>query len=151
RGLLNAGHRRGAVAGRCVVHGKTVKTEEIPAYCAVALAGLGWLPDTILSRSVIVRMRKRAPYEKITPFRRRVYTKEGNSLRTQLAAWAAGVVKDMTEARPAMPDGIEDRNADVWEALLAIAEAAGEHWSKRAEVAAVTLVTAAADREPSLG
>jgi hypothetical protein len=30
RGLLNAGHRRGAVAGRCVVKGKTVETEEIP-------------------------------------------------------------------------------------------------------------------------
>src|SRR4051794_31316183 len=41
RGLLNAGHRRGAVAGRCVVRGKIVETEEIPAYCAVALAGLG--------------------------------------------------------------------------------------------------------------
>jgi hypothetical protein len=44
RGLLNAGHRRGAVAGRCVVRGKLVETEEIPAYCAVALAGLGGLP-----------------------------------------------------------------------------------------------------------
>jgi hypothetical protein len=44
RGLLNAGHRRGAVAGRCVVRGKIVETEEIPAYCAVALAGLGGLP-----------------------------------------------------------------------------------------------------------
>lgn len=31
RGLLNAGHRRGAVAGRCVVRGKVVMTEEIPA------------------------------------------------------------------------------------------------------------------------
>jgi hypothetical protein len=40
RGLLNAGHRRGAVAGRCVVRGNTIETEEIPAYCAVALAGL---------------------------------------------------------------------------------------------------------------
>ena len=59
RGLLNAGHRRGAVAGRCVVHGKTVMTEEIPAYAPVALAGLGWLPDTIMSRSVIIRMRRR--------------------------------------------------------------------------------------------
>ena len=39
RGLLNAGHRRGAVAGRCVVKGKVVVTEEIPAFCAVALAG----------------------------------------------------------------------------------------------------------------
>ena len=50
RGLLNAGHRRGAVAGRCVTTGKTVRTEEIPAYCAVAFAGIGGLPDTILSR-----------------------------------------------------------------------------------------------------
>ena len=41
RGLLNAGHRRGAVAGRCVVKGNMVETEEIPAYAAVALAGLG--------------------------------------------------------------------------------------------------------------
>lgn len=46
RGLLNAGHRRGAVAGRCVVRGKIIETEDISAYCAVALAGLGWLPDT---------------------------------------------------------------------------------------------------------
>lgn len=51
RGLLNAGHRRGAIAGRCVMRGKIVETEEIPAFCAVALAGLGGLPDTLLSRS----------------------------------------------------------------------------------------------------
>ena len=63
RGLLNAGHRKGAVAGRCVVRGKVVETEEISAYAAVAMAGLGWLPDTILSRSVIVRMQRRKPGE----------------------------------------------------------------------------------------
>jgi hypothetical protein len=96
-------------------------------------------------------MRRRAAHEKVTPFRRRIYVKEGNKLHNQLAAWAAGAVKEMTEARPVMPDGIEDHNADVWEALLAIAEAAGEHWPTRAQVAAVTLVTAAADKEPSLG
>src|SRR5215472_5276289 len=28
RGLLNAGHRKGAVAGRCVVRGKNIETEE---------------------------------------------------------------------------------------------------------------------------
>jgi hypothetical protein len=150
RGLLNAGHRRGAVAGRCVVRGKTVETEEIPAYCAVALAGLGWLPDTILSRSIIIRMRRRGPQERISPFRRRVYLEQGNRLRDRLAAWAASALKEMTEARPAMPDGIEDRNADVWEALLAIADAAGEDWPDRARGAAVALVAAAAEREPSL-
>ena len=89
RGLLNAGHRRGAVAGRCVVKGKTVETEEIPAYCAVALAGLGWLPDTLLSRSVIIRMRRRLPGEHVEAYRRRVHAHEGHQLRDALAAWAA--------------------------------------------------------------
>jgi hypothetical protein len=151
RGLLNAGHRRGAVAGRCVVHGKKVETEEIPAYCAVALAGLGWLPDTILTRSVIVRMRRRAPGETVTPFRRRVHANAGHALRDRLAAWAARVVDAMAAARPEMPPGIEDRDADVWEPLLAIADAAGGHWPKRAREAATVLVEAAKEAEPSLG
>ena len=77
RGLLNAGHRRGAVAGRCVVKGKVVVTEEIPAFCAVALAGLGDLPDTILTRSVIIRMRRRSPDEQVEAYRRRVHQLEG--------------------------------------------------------------------------
>jgi Protein of unknown function (DUF3631) len=151
RGLLNAGHRRGAVAGRCVVHGKRVETEEIPAYCAVALAGHGWLPDTILTRSVVIRMRRRAPGETVTPFRRRVHADAGHALRDRLAAWAARVVHTMAAARPEMPPGIEDRDADVWEPLLAIADAAGGHWPKRAREAATMLVGAAKEAEPSLG
>jgi hypothetical protein len=151
RGLLNAGHRRGAVAGRCVARGNVIATEDIPAYCAVALAGLGWLPDTILSRSVIIRMRRRAPNEKVIPFRRRVHAPEGRELQSRLATWASGAVKEMTEARPEMPVGIEDRDADVWESLLAIADAAGGDWPARAREAAVALVAAAAEREPSLG
>src|SRR5262249_2567563 len=90
--LLNSGHRRGAGAGRCVVRGKTVETEEISSYAAVALAGLGWLPDTILSRSVIVRMRRRAPDETIESFRRRVHAPIGEALRRRLAGRAAAIL-----------------------------------------------------------
>jgi hypothetical protein len=89
RALLNAGHRRGAVAGRCVVRGKTVETEEIPAYAAVAMAGLGWLPDTILSRSVIIRMRRRKTGEQVEPYRRRLHAEEGEQIRILIADWAA--------------------------------------------------------------
>jgi hypothetical protein len=151
RGLLNAGHRRGAVAGRCVVRGKRVETEEIPAYSAVALAGLGWLPDTILTRSIVIRMRRRAPGEVVTPFRRRVHAAEGHKLKERLATWGVSVEGAMTTARPEMPPGIEDRDADVWEPLLAIADAAGGEWSKRARDAAKILVRAAKEAEPSLG
>jgi hypothetical protein len=151
RALLNAGHRRGAVAGRCVVKGKIVETEEIPAYCAVALAGLGWLPDTLLSRSVIIRMRRRLPGEHVEPYRHRVHAHEGHQLRDALATWAANVVSDLAKSYPAMPEGVEDRDADVWESLLAVADSIGGEWPKRARGAAVSLVSAAKAAEPSLG
>ena len=145
------GHRRGAVAGRCVVRGKIVETEEIPAYCAVALAGLGWLPDTLMSRAIVIRMRRRAPTENIEPYRRRDEIDEGHELRGRLAGWAAAKAKILYAARPAMPVGIEDRNADVWEALFAIADAAGGDWPKLAREAAVALIAAGREEEPSLG
>lgn len=73
RGLLNAGHRRGATVGRCITIGKMIETIDSPAFCAVALAGLNWLPDTLMSRSVIIRMRRRAPNEAVEPFRRKLH------------------------------------------------------------------------------
>ncbi len=151
RGLLNAGHRRGAVAGRCVVRGKVVETEEIPAYCAVALAGLGNLPDTILSRAVVVRMRRRGPGEKVEPFRRRDALPRGDVLRIALERWSGQVSGKLADHRPQFPPGIQDRAADVWEPLLAVADAAAGRWPQAARVAAVTLVTASRVDTPSLG
>jgi hypothetical protein len=149
RGWLNAGHRRGATAGRCVVRGKTVETEELPAYCAVVVAGLGWLPDTILTRSVIVRMRRRLAGEKAEPFRHRIHSKQGVEVRTAIEVWAA--VQPVEIEWPVMPDGIEDRNADVWEPLLAVANLIGGKWPKLASAAAVALVADSKAHEPSLG
>ncbi len=139
RGMLNAGHRKGAMAGRCVVRGKAIETQELDAYCAVMLAGLDDLPDTLMSRSVVVRMRRRAPHEPVEPWRPRVNGPEASALRDRIAAWAESVKDRATDMWPEMPPGIEDRDADVWEALLAVAELAGGHWPERARVAAVTL------------
>lgn len=147
RGLLNAGHRRGAVAGRCAVRGKEIITEEIPAYSAVALAGLGWLPDTIMTRSVVIRMRRRHRDETVEPFRRRMHAPEGHEICRLIEAWAKGA----TVYWPAMPAEIQDRDADVWEPLIAVADAIGGDWPSRARAAGVAVVTASKDVEPSLG
>jgi Protein of unknown function (DUF3631) len=149
RGLLNAGYRRGAIAGRCVMRGKTVELEELPAYAPVALAGIGWLPDTVLSRSIIIRMRRRASGEQVESFRRRIHSIEGQRVRDRIEAWAAGQPGEIEW--PKLPPGIEDRNADMWEPLIAVADLAGGDWPERARAAAVTLVTALQDAEPSLG
>jgi hypothetical protein len=149
RGLLNAGHRRGATTGRCLVRGNEVTFEELPAYAAVALAGIGWLPDTLLSRSVIIRMRRRHAGERVEGFRRRIHELEGRQLRDRVAIWAKSVADDIRW--PALPPEIADRDADVWEPLLAVADAIGGDWPQRAREAGVTLVTESKEVEPSLG
>lgn len=151
RGLLNAGWRRGGKTYRCAMHGRKVELETYEAFSAVALAGLGNLPDTILTRSIIVRMRRRAPGERVEPYRRREHSPAGDRLCERLAQWAALHLESLADARPAMPHGIEDRPADVWEPLLAIADAVGGHWPRLAREAAVVLVTDAQDEPASLG
>jgi uncharacterized protein DUF3631 len=150
RALINAGHRRGAVIHRCVLKGKTVETVKFPAYCAVALAGLGQLPDTILTRSIVIRMRRRAPHEQVEPYRLRTHEPEGHRLRDRLQDWAEQIRPSLL-TNPSMPDGVSDRNADVWEPLLAVADAAGGLWPERARVSAVTLVTDTKRDNGSLG
>jgi hypothetical protein len=151
RGLVNAGHRKGAVAYRCVGDPKNMQVKEFPAYCAVAIAGIGDLPATILDRAILVRMRRRAPAEHVEPFRRRKAAKVADELREALAGWMAAHADQLADAEPEMPPGLVDRPADVWEALLAIADQAGGHWPARARAAALELNAARVEADPSLG
>ncbi|MCX5147925.1 DUF3631 domain-containing protein [Streptomyces sp. NBC_00320] len=152
RGFLNTGYRRIGGMHRCVGDGANQSVQKFSSYCAVAMAGLGSLPDTILTRSVIIRMRRRAPNEKCQPYRQRIHEKEGHALRERLAAWADSVREELNDAWPVLPEGIVDRPADVWEPLLAVAEAAGGTWPERARAACLELVNAARDDdEASLG
>lgn len=100
RAAINAGHRRGVTIPRCV--GPRHDVVEFPVYAAVALAGLGDLPETLMSRSVIIRMRRRLPTEPVTPFRRRECVDEGTLLRERLAAWCRAIERLVSESRPDM-------------------------------------------------
>ncbi|MGN9819620.1 DUF3631 domain-containing protein [Streptomyces sp. SD11] len=152
RGFLNAGHRRTGVTYRCIGDGGNQTVQAFPSYCGVAVAGLGNLPDTIMTRSIIIRMRRRARNERVEAFRARLHEAEGNALRDRLVKWAEHARGFVMGAWPEMPDGVSDRPADVWEPLLAIADAIGGQWPERARAACVTLVTASrANDKGSLG
>lgn len=152
RGFLNAGHRRSGVTYRCIGDGGNQSVVAFPSYTAVAVAGLGSLPDTILTRSVIIRMRRRARNEKVEPYRQRLHEKEGHALRDRLAVWADQVRDQVRDAWPELPEGVTDRPADVWEPLLAVADAAGGDWPQRARTACAELVKASqTDDKGSLG
>lgn len=141
RAVINSGHRQGAIAGRCQMMGTKVAFIDLPSYGAVALAGLGNLPDTITDRAIVVPMKKRTRAERVKPWRIRTSEPQARELGERLAEWADSVRDAAMAYWPEMPPGVEDRNADRWEALLAVADLAGGRWPEAARAAAIADVT----------
>jgi hypothetical protein len=135
RGLLNAGHQRGRPMIRWDHQRK--ERDEIPTFAMAALAGIGSTPDTIEDRAVIVKMRRRTATEKVAPFRSRRDGPVLRKLAADLSSWLRPNLTELEQAEPEMP--LEDRAADTWEPLIAVADLAGGNWPDRARRAALAL------------
>ena len=143
RGLLNAGHQRGRPVLRVV--GKEHAPHSFATFAMAALAGIGDLPDTIMDRSVVIRMRRRAEGEHVSPYRTRRDSPTLQSLNASLVRWAASVDQQALHLEPEMP--VEDRAADTWEPLVIIADLAGGTWPQRVRAACAQMVAAEAQAE----
>jgi hypothetical protein len=115
----------------------TRSREECPTFAMAMLAAIGGLPDTIMDRAIDIRMRRRAPGEKVAPFRTRRDAPPLRTIRDQLHEWVRSNLKTLLAAVPELP--VEDRAADTWEPLVAIAELAGGEWPERARRACLAL------------
>ena len=133
RGILNSGHTRGTAY---VI--RTVGEDHEPAMFSTwgpkAVALIGNLQDTLQDRSVVVPMRRKTTGEKIE--RLRLGSLDLQDLLRQAARWAADHGEAIRNADPDVPDGLNDRAADNWRTLLAIADEAGGVWPDRAREAA---------------
>jgi hypothetical protein len=150
RAIINAGYRRGAYVTRCEGDAAKIATRDFHVFAAVALAGIGDIPDTIMDRSIAIHMKRRRPEEQVEPFRRRHHEPRALELAARLKT-AMASLKDVGNRDPAMPEGIVDRLADVWEPLFAIADCVGGEWPCRAREAAVALSAIGQDAAPSQG
>jgi hypothetical protein len=151
RAVLNTGHRRGGVASLCVKSGGDFDLRDFATFCPKAIAGIGRLPDTVADRAIIISLKRRAPTEPIERFRRSLADAEAKPLRASLTAWVAAHLDELRELRPEIPHGLDDRAVDGWEALLAMAHAAGGDWPRRARVAALALSSGDAREDESSG
>lgn len=143
RQILNLGHSRGWPYLRWDV--KTKSLETCPTFAMALIAGIGDLPDTIEDRAVVVVMQRRAPGETVAAFRQsNVPALTG--LRNLLGLAIRGAFYDGYEPPP-LP--VDDRAADVWEPLVAVADAAGGEWPARARQACLALV-GGDEEEPGL-
>jgi len=152
RAFVNSGYKRGATVDRCVGDGAGMKVVEFPVFAPVAIAGIaGNMPPTVTSRAVTIHMRRRAPGDRISPYEEQDVMPEAQQLRARLAGWTATIEGTLKAARPDMPEGVTDRKAEVWRALLAVADAAGGDWPKRAREACAHFALGTAASDVSLG
>src|SRR5271165_1657546 len=151
RGVLNSGHSRDGVASLCVGQGTNITFKDFRVFCPKAIAGIGKLPDTVADRSIPIRMKRRAPGEKVERFRRRNYSVESSKITKQLAEWLTPKLGTLKAASPEMPELMSDRQQDGCEPLLAIADLAGKEWPSRARTALVEVLSGEAAQDNSIG
>jgi len=137
RGLINSGHTRDAAFHLgCVPSGDGWEPVRWSTWCPKVLSGIGRLAPTLEDRAVILNLRRRRKDEAVTRLR---YADRFDDLRRQLARWSQDSADALRKSDPALPDALNDRAADNWTPLLAIADLIGGDWPKIAREAAITL------------
>jgi len=142
RGILNSGHQRGGQVLRTV--GDDYEPRQFSTFAPAAIAMIGRLPDTLNDRSVIVSLRRRKPSEKIASFRSD-RAEHLAVLARKMARWAIDHERRLAESDPDMGE-LENRTADNWRPLFAIADACGEKWPARVREIANQTVKAAVEQ-----
>jgi hypothetical protein len=142
RNVLNLGYKRTATVPKSKGDPATGFTiERLPIFAPAALAGLsGRMPDTITTRAITVHLRRRRHNEKVEPYRESKVTRQAEPIRDALCEWMTSIGESLIEAEPDMPPGVDDRPAEIWEPLLAIADQAGGHWPTTARDACTYFV-----------
>ena len=134
RGVLNSGHTRSqAYVARCV--GDDHEPKLFSTWCAKAFAHIGRVHPTLEDRAIRINLRRKLKSEDIDPLPKDGYA----DLCRKIARWAADNLQKLKAASPPLPKDINDRAADNWRPLLAIADACHAEWGEIAREAAIKL------------
>jgi hypothetical protein len=150
RGILNEGFRRGGKFFKC--DGKSHELREFNAYSPKCFAGIGRIPDTVASRSIAIEMRRKLPGESVASFRQREVEAAAVPIRNAVADWLEKrAIEKLTPMRPEAIPTISDRQNDMAEPLLAIAQLAGGEWPQRLTRALLAVFATQGAEDASFG
>jgi hypothetical protein len=152
RSVINSGWTRGQGVVRC--HPDTHQPELFSTFAPKIVAMKGRkLPDTTLSRSIIITMKPRRagdPKEHAADFDH-LDNETFSRLRSQLMRFAGDNAEAIAKATPEIPPGFHNRRRANWTTLLAIGEACGGEWKTAAWAAALAIEAVADTFDPSIG
>jgi putative DNA primase/helicase len=146
RALLNSGFQQGGSAIRTVPIGDGFEPRMFSCWSPVAIALIGRLWDTLEDRSVRIVLQRRRGDEDIERLRRNRLDELAPTLR-RIWRWAGDHAEAVRRADPILPRQLNDRAADCWRILAAVADQAGGGWPERARAAALLLSEDSDDTE----
>lgn len=142
RGIINCGHKRkAAFVMRC--DGDDSKPKRFSTWSAKVLSGISAknLHDTITSRAIMLELRKKLPTETIASNRNN--QAEYQTISRKLVRWTSDIKDQVQQSNTTLPNGLDDRQKDNWEPLLAIADIAGGPWPQIARETAIAICSKA--------
>jgi Protein of unknown function (DUF3631) len=139
RGVLNSGHTKAAahVIRNVEINGEH-KPQRFSTWAPKAIATMRKLADTLEDRAIVITLQRKPKTAAVERLRKRD-NDEFATLRRQAARWAADNFEKLTDPDPQVPEALNDRAADNWRPLLAIADLAGGVWPELARKAALIL------------
>lgn len=141
--ILNSGYKTGpgALVWRC--EAPSFNPVSFAVFCPKAFAGVGAgvLHPTTLDRCIPVLLERKLPGDPVARFRASRFEAEATVLRDQINDWIEEASETLDRAEPSLPEELDDRTQEIWEPLLAIADAAGANWPVTARQAALALHT----------
>ena len=147
--VMNSGWTRGQAVIRC-----DPETHDPRVYSTFAPKAIGMkgkkLPDTTLSRAIIIEMKRKQPGEVVHDFNH-LDNDDFKTLRRRLLRWAADNAEALRKAEPETPPGFYNRTRMNWWLLFAIAELAGDEEAEQARKAAKLIEGAKNNNRASLG
>lgn len=157
RRLLNSGHTRtSAYVIRSVPVGEgRWEPKRFSTWAPLVIAGIGKIHGTTEDRSIGITMQRKPrgrAVQNLDPRRNPGAHVDAANLASQLARFAKDNMEKLaTASAPDIPKGLDDRAAQSWDLLFAIADLVGGGWPQRARDAAAVLSGNSDDRDDSLG
>lgn len=142
--ILNTGFQRDSAF---VLRARNTGTVKYSTWAPAAFAVLNQVPDTLASRSIIIDLRRKSSGQICKPLNDRAI-RRCRKLKRALQKWCQETASILERARPQMPADLQNRAADIWLPLLAIADAAGGKWPELARHAAKSLTK---KEKPAIG
>ena len=141
RNILNSGHeRKFAYVKRTEEIDGERRLVDFCTFCPKVVGSIDKLKPTLMSRAIIVWLRRKAPEETIADIEdSEPYLA---TIPPKLLRWATDNIGALKATKPKLPPSLANRGADNWRELFRIAEVLGGGWPEMLAASVTSLVGA---------